>query len=513
MSMSEENLKYLCNLFIGDIENLYQYKSGPKIFSFFNKYFSYNDTYSFREKYPSRWMIVYNKLVELINGGKLNKFLSIMFSLTYLKTEFPDKNYSELENISNSALIKINNVFENDGLKITKFSDNFQLVKINEDEEFLGEGGYACCYYIKSAKMVEKRLKEDNYLDTGVIHRFKREFTLTKSLNDIKGIIKVYSLDEKRLSYTMEKGECDLYSYVINNKLDDNTKKILIYQINHIMKQVHDRGAIHRDLSPNNIFIISGLIRIADFGLGKDLNAFYSHQTMKTNSVGQYYYCDPRQFMKLKDGDKKSDIYSIGKIINFIYNKDPNDNSHKYYSVVEKATCPDEKYRYSSINDLMVAIKRIDEIEAKGDFEKKFIEKLNSGVSLEEEDIFYICSFNDEKMFEMIENVNFRIAFVEAREKEYIDETTFLNKLSELLKFYKNAYGLKWTDYDKIGYLGSTILLSNKCSYIAKEFSIEFINYPISANRFDFIRMTKNEILGNIDPTLEEKIDKKIYNY
>ena len=41
---------------------------------------------------------------------------------------------------------------------------------------------------------------------------------------------------------------------------------------------------IHRDISANNIFIISGMIKIADFGLGKDLNVFTSHQTMHTNS-------------------------------------------------------------------------------------------------------------------------------------------------------------------------------------------------------------------------------------
>lgn len=85
------------------------------------------------------------------------------------------------------------------------------------------------------------------------------------------------------------------------------------------MTEVHKRDIIHRDISADNIFIISGMIKIADFGLGKDLNLFTSHQTMLTNAVGQFYYCAPEQFMMLKDGDKRSDVYSLGRVINYDY--------------------------------------------------------------------------------------------------------------------------------------------------------------------------------------------------
>lgn len=39
---------------------------------------------------------------------------------------------------------------------------------------------------------------------------------------------------------------------------------------------------------------------------------FTSHQTIHTNSVGQYLYCAPEQFMLLKDGDFRSDVYLLG---------------------------------------------------------------------------------------------------------------------------------------------------------------------------------------------------------
>ena len=507
MNISKDSMKYLSELFNGDVDSLFVYKSGSRIFHFFNKYFGYNDVYSFGNSYPSRWNITYNKLIELWDKNLFNKFLTTIFSIQYLHYENPDKTNSELEELSNKGISLLNKMFEFDGNRIIRFSDNLKLVTINDDETFLGEGGYACCYYIKSKQIVEKRLKEENYLDKSVVHRFKREFEITKSLGDLSGIIKVFSFNEKMLSYTMELGECDLYSYTKNNVLNDENKRRIIYQICYIMNEVHKREIIHRDLSPKNIFLLGGQLKIADFGLGKDLNAFYSHQTMKTNSVGQYYYCDPQQFMKLKDGDKLSDIYSIGKIINFVMKGNPNDESHRYYSVVVKATC-DEKFRYKSLDSLIDGIKKIDSIEANKEFENIFLNKINNNQELNEIDITYICTFDSKKMFEMNKNIDFRTAFVRLREKELIDEDMFLTKLQLLSDFYCSNR-LSWTDYDDIGYLGKLILLS-ECSYISKELAIEFINIPISANRYQFIAMVKKEILGNIDPTLEEKIDKNI---
>lgn len=64
MNISEESIRYLSELFNGDLGDYYSYKSGPKIFKFFNTYFGYSDTYSFGKSYPSRWQITYNKITD-----------------------------------------------------------------------------------------------------------------------------------------------------------------------------------------------------------------------------------------------------------------------------------------------------------------------------------------------------------------------------------------------------------------------------------------------------------------
>lgn len=75
----------------------------------------------------------------------------------------------------------------------------------------------------------------------------------------------------------MEPAEITLEDYVRNNTLSDEIRINCIRQILYIMSEVHKRDIIHRDISANNIFIIAGMLKIADFGLGKDLNVFNSH--------------------------------------------------------------------------------------------------------------------------------------------------------------------------------------------------------------------------------------------
>ena len=222
----------------------------------------------------------------------------------------------------------------------------------------IGSGGFANVYKQKSTGHILKKLKEDFLTDKGIRSRFKREYNITKSLQDVYGIIEVYSFNEDSCSYEMEEAEKTLERYILESEPSDDIQIKCIRQILYIMTEVHKRDIIHRDLSPNNIFILNGMLKIADFGLGKDLNVFTSHQTMHTQALGQYSYCAPEQFMLLKDGDKRSDVYSIGRIINFIMTKDPTNSHHIFRSVAEKATNNDSAYRYADAGQLSTYFER-----------------------------------------------------------------------------------------------------------------------------------------------------------
>lgn len=353
--MTEDTLKRICNVFIGDEENYYQYKSGAKLVNFFNSNFGCNEKYG--QGFPSRWIYVYNKLVEKLNSNSINDFFSLILSNSYMMLEH-DCNQVEASEWVNKSITYFNKILGKESYSLVKKGKDILLIQENTDLILIGSGGFADVYYQKSTGYVVKKLKEDFWSDKGIRSRFHREFKITKELGDVQGIIQVYEFDNSSMSYSMKKAEITFDKYVIGNTLDEKIKINCIRIILSIMKTVHERDIIHRDLSPNNIFIFNGQIKIADFGLGKDLNMFTSHQTIHTNAVGQYYYCAPEQFMLLRDGDKRSDVYSLGRIINFIMTEDPTNSHHIFRSVAEKATNSDAAYRYGDTSQLLAAFEK-----------------------------------------------------------------------------------------------------------------------------------------------------------
>lgn len=499
--LSSDSLKEISSIFCGDTADFYTYKQGHKLVNFFNSYFGTKDVY--RSGFPSRWAYVYDKLVDLINSNRIDRFFNIVLSKKYLMQE---QSLSEVEAAEKIDIIyaEFNRIIHRDLCRITRSNEHYHLVKENDDLEPLGNGGFANVYRQRSTGLVVKKLKDDYLTDTGIRSRFKREYNITKSLQDAFGIIEVYTFDEGSCSYTMEYAETTLEKYVQSFDLSDDIKLKCIRQILYIMTEVHKRNIIHRDISANNIFVISGMIKIADFGLGKDLNVFTSHQTMNTNTVGQYSYCAPEQFMMLKDGDKRSDVYSLGRVINFIMTGDPKNSHHIYRNIAEKATNSDAAYRYADAGQLSIFFEKAVSYMQKADYQKQIDEKVAKKV-FDDEVENYIYNLSAEKISTAILRkqegfVDVLLAFMKTSD----------NHASDIIQSVDSSYQevcKTFADNDPFASFAYLVLRSG-FPYIVNETAANILRFIAKdVNRFSAQRLIEDIKKIGVEPMIEDILD------
>lgn len=509
--ISDSNIRKISDLFCGNTEvekEYYSYKTGPDLIRFFNHNFSHTDKYG--EGFPSRWLYVYNKIVSLLNSNKFDVFLSIILSPEYIMR---DLNISKsIAHEKQSEIIEYLNIqLESDNLEVKEVQGKYKLVKMSEGLELIGEGGFAKVFKDKQTGLVIKKLKEDYLSDVAIKSRFKREYNITKSLYDElgHGIINVYKFNDRECSYTMECAE-QTYEEYINNEPSQEQRENLILQILYIMSDVHKQNIIHRDLSPNNIFIRNGQVIIGDFGLGKDLNIFHSHQTVHTNTIGQYFYCAPEQFMLLSDADFYSDVYSLGRIINFTLKKEPTSCNHRFQAISEKATSIEYSHRHENATLLYEDFLKLSKILKRKDYESAVKDKI-SDLVLDIEVESYIYSLCSEEFFTQLKsNIKFRKVLLDFAISSSDKSQFVIDNLNNIIKDAGTFnIKVKFEDYDYIGYLASEILQVKK-EFVIKEQLCKIINYVAHCvNRFCMQNEIDKLIKNGVEPLLEDILNEK----
>lgn len=500
--ISENSLRQISDIFCGNTAGFYSYKSGPKLVSFFNQYFNATDQYG--QGFPSRWAYVFNKLTAMLNNNSFDSFLDIILSKEYL---MQDLNISQVESAekSDEILNEFNRIFAQDRYKITRNNGMHHLVLENDDLVLIGSGGFANVYRQKSTGLIVKKLKDDFLADKGIRSRFKREFNITKSLQDTHGIIEVYSFDEGSCSYTMEPAEMTLEKYVRDNKLTDAIKINCIRQVLFVMTEVHKHDIIHRDISANNIFIMSGMVKIADFGLGKDLNIFNSHNTFLTKGVGQYAYCAPEQFMMLKDGDKRSDVYSLGRVINFIMTGDPRNSHHIFRNVAEKATNDSAAYRYADAGQLSIFFEKAVVFRMQTENQERIDEKIQQEI-FDDDVESYVYDLSAEKMSLALRSrksgfSDTLLAFMR------LDDSHALHIIQSIDKSYQEVCGRSFEAYDPFATFAYRVL-KDPFPFVVKEIAANILRFVATdVNRFSAQRLVERLKVDGLEPMIEDILD------
>jgi formylglycine-generating enzyme required for sulfatase activity len=104
------------------------------------------------------------------------------------------------------------------------------------------------------------------------------------------------------------------------------TALVLIQQVGSALESAHERGVVHRDIKPHNVFILDDsqgyplFVKVLDFGIAKMLGDSQvpggSHTLTETGAiVGSPPYMSPEQIEGSKDVDLRADLWSLGVII------------------------------------------------------------------------------------------------------------------------------------------------------------------------------------------------------
>jgi eukaryotic-like serine/threonine-protein kinase len=149
------------------------------------------------------------------------------------------------------------------------------------------------------------------------IRRFKREVRLQRRL-DHPNVMPIFGRNLSAVPpwFTMPLATGTLAEEISGRSVRDRDWVLdRIKQILAGVAHAHDHNVVHRDLKPLNALIVEGVVKVSDFGLGKDLDPDATHMTRTTQEMGSRPYMAPEQFDDPKSVDKPADVYSIGKIL------------------------------------------------------------------------------------------------------------------------------------------------------------------------------------------------------
>lgn len=154
---------------------------------------------------------------------------------------------------------------------------------------------------------------------------FTREMRALYRLNKCQNIVKILGDDYLKSTKTNEKVGV-IYLEFINGielgkvsieNLSSKEKFSIIKQILDAVEIAHSNGIIRRDLNPNNIMLTEDKqIKVIDFGICK-INDMINTATVFT--LGTNAYSAPEVHQHSENATEKSDLYSIGGIIYYLF--------------------------------------------------------------------------------------------------------------------------------------------------------------------------------------------------
>src|SRR5437867_2069503 len=191
--------------------------------------------------------------------------------------------------------------------------------------ELLGEGGMGSVYMGEhpaiGSKVAIKILHPRFDADERIVERF---FNEAKAVNvigheNIVSILDFNVADGRRHYFVME----FLHGRALQALVEAGTPLPLervgpiLLQCCRALQAAHERGIVHRDFKPDNVFLVdrsgrADFVKLVDFGIAKLTDSPNAHVTQTGTVMGTPAYMSPEQAAGESTIDTRSDIYSLG---------------------------------------------------------------------------------------------------------------------------------------------------------------------------------------------------------
>jgi len=256
---------------------------------------------------------------------------------------------------SNHVIETASNVLKRNNVKVINPDTGYITVM---PDDILDSGSY--CNIVRIADgILRKELKPIYKNDVKLNKRLKYEFENMQKLADCPQILNVFDFNPENNSYLMEQGDKNLYKYMEDEiELTFDSKLKIVMDVLNGMSFAHEHSIIHRDLHLGNVLKIGNDFVICDFGLSKDISIERSMKSSYTEK-NNHLFVDPLAISDFTKLDLKSDIYSIGKIIDYVLTYNTPNPNHIFKTVVERCICRDKALRYDSVKQIISEIEVI----------------------------------------------------------------------------------------------------------------------------------------------------------
>ncbi|KAF9911395.1 hypothetical protein EC991_003960, partial [Linnemannia zychae] len=181
----------------------------------------------------------------------------------------------------------------------------------------LGKGSFGSVFKAQhkaSGEMVALKKMKKKFTSQGEC-RSLQEVKALEALRAGPNIVRLHHffLEKKELCMVFELMDGNLYQLIKDRngvRLEETKIRSMVFQILRGLQHMHSKGIMHRDMKPENLLVSGDNVKIADFGLARELKS----RPPYTTYVSTRWYRAPEVLLKSSAYTSAVDLWAAGTI-------------------------------------------------------------------------------------------------------------------------------------------------------------------------------------------------------